>query len=64
MRKMISYKTIVLFMFVALYGCGNGHFQKKQDGIVISLTQKNENDVQTIRLQVISDDIIRVIDPK
>lgn len=61
MRKMISYKTIVLFMFVALYGCGNGHFQKKQDGIVISLTQKNENDVQTICLQVISDDIIRVI---
>ncbi len=58
---MKSLKTIVVFLFVALYGCGSDNFQKKQDGILISLAQKNKNDVKTIRLQVINDDIIRVI---
>lgn len=60
-KNMNRYKLIVLLCFVAsVVGCNAGTFKKNQDGITISLAQKQNSDVQTIRLQVINSDIIRV----
>lgn len=58
---MNRYKLIVLLYFVAsVVGCNAVTFKKNQDGITISLTQKQSTDVQTIRLQVVNANIIRV----
>ena len=58
---MNRYKLIVLFFIVAsVVGCNNSNYQKTSDGIIISLKQTSPNDVRSIRLQVVTDDIIRV----
>jgi len=48
------------FLLTILVGCNNTLFRKTADGVRISLTQTNATDVRNIRLQVITDDIIRV----
>jgi len=58
---MNRYKLIVLFFIVAsVVGCNTSNYQKTSDGIIISLKQTSPNDVRSIRLQVVTDDIIRV----
>lgn len=58
---MIRYKLVLLFCIVAsVVGCSQSTFQKKADGIHISLKKPSGMDVKTIRLQVINDDIIHV----
>jgi len=48
------------FIFATLVGCNCANYQKISNGVVISLKQAKANDVQTIRLQVINNDIIHV----
>jgi len=58
---MTRYKLIVLFSFlVSLTVYSGTTYRKNVDGIQISLNQKSTAAVKTIRLQVITDDIIRV----
>ena len=58
---MIRYKLVVLLCTVAsVVGCSQSTFQKKQDGILISIKQTSNEAVKTIRLQVINDNIIHV----
>ncbi len=52
--------VVLLLVAAALVGCNSAPYQKKTDGIIISLHQKNPLDVKTIRLQVINADIIHV----
>ena len=48
-------------LLLALFcGCNNTLYRKTDDGIRISLTQSRNTDTKSIRLQVITDDIIRV----
>jgi len=48
-------------MVASVVGCSQSTFQKKQDGILISIKQTSGEAVKTIRLQVINDDIIHVM---
>jgi alpha-D-xyloside xylohydrolase len=58
---MIRYKLVVLLSMVAsVVGCSQSTFQKKTDGILISIKQTSDEAVKTIRLQVVNDDIIHV----
>ncbi|HZK69880.1 MAG TPA: alpha-xylosidase, partial [Paludibacter sp.] len=58
---MTRYKLIVLFSFlISLSLYSSNTYQKNVDGIQISLKQKSSAAVKIIRLQVITDDIIRV----
>jgi len=58
---MFRYKLIVLFSFAAIMAnCSTPSFQKKDNGIIVSLKQKVPNSVSTVRLEVISNDIIHV----
>src|SRR5664279_2520156 len=56
-RALFLSLTILL---VLLCGCNNSLFRKTNDGIRISLTQTRNTDTKSLRLQVITDDIIRV----
>ena len=51
---------MLLLVAAELVGCSNVPYQKKTDGIIISLQQKSSLDVRCIRLQVINDNIIHV----
>jgi alpha-D-xyloside xylohydrolase len=58
---MYRYKLVVLFLIVTIaVGCNSAPYQKLDDGIIISLKQKSFLDTRTIRLQVVSNDIIHV----
>ena len=58
---MNRYKLILLFFsLISIIGVGAIPYQKTTDGILISLNQKSSDKTKTIRLQVITDDIIRV----
>jgi len=58
---MSRYKLIVLFFFFSsLIGCIANPYQKTADGIFISLKNSSPEKGQTIRLQVVTNDIIRV----
>ena len=58
---MIRYKSIVLFFtFATLVGCNCANYQKVANGVSISLKQTSSYDVQTIRLQVVNNDIIHI----
>ena len=58
---MNRYKSIVLFfIFATLVGCNCANYQKISNGVLISLKQASANDVQTIRLLVVNNDIIHV----
>ena len=58
---MNRFKSIlVLFCFISIFEIGAVPYQKLQDGIQISLKQKSPAGTKTLRLQVITDDIIRV----
>lgn len=48
------------FIFATLVGCNCANYQKISNGVVISLKQAKADDVQTIRLQVVNNDIIHV----
>lgn len=52
-------KTLPVLL-VLLCSCNNTLFRKTTDGVRISLTQTKNTDVRSLRLQVITDDIIRV----
>ncbi|HRZ97022.1 MAG TPA: DUF4968 domain-containing protein, partial [Paludibacter sp.] len=55
------YKLVVLFLVVAtLVGCSSAPYQLQADGIVVTLPQNSPNSPLKVRLQVITDDIIRV----
>ena len=54
-------KKILLLSVVALFvSCNAVAFQKKADGVVVSLKKTSPENVRSIRLQVITDDIVRV----
>lgn len=58
---MRRFKLILLFyFFLSTIGINAIPFQKTSDRILISLKQKTTESSKTIRLQVITDDIIRV----
>jgi len=58
---MKRYKLIVLIGTLAsIVGCSRLAYQKTADGILISLKHSSPEKAQTIRLQVVTDDIIRV----
>ena len=58
---MIRYKIIVLFfIFATLVGCNCANYQKLENGVLITLKQSSVNDVQTVCLQVVNNDIIHV----
>ena len=58
---MIRYKLIVLFfIFATLVGCKGANFQKIENGVLITLKQGTSEDVQTICLRVVNNDIIHV----
>lgn len=58
---MNRFKLILLFFcFLSIIGACAIPYQKTSDGILISLNQKSSDRTKTIRLQVITDDIIRV----
>lgn len=58
---MIRVRTFFFFMSVAvLIGCNGASFQKKPDGIIVSLKQTSDTDLRLMRLQVINSKIIRV----
>ena len=57
----MKYKLIfVLLAFLAITSCQPGNIQKLSDGVVIRLHKKTATDASLVRLQVITDDIIRV----
>ena len=51
---------VILFLFYTLVVFCQSSFQRKPDGILISIKQTSGFAVKTIQLQVITDDIIRV----
>ncbi len=51
---------VLSVLFAILCGCNNTLFRKTDDGVRISLTQLQNTDTKSIRLQVINDEIIRV----
>src|ERR1035437_4256966 len=60
---MIRYKLIVsllIIVFASLAGCKSVNYKKISNGIVISLKQNSPNEVKTIRLQVVNNDIIHI----
>src|ERR1035437_6671495 len=58
---MNRYKLILLFFCLnSIIGVSAIPYQKTADGILISLNQKSSDKTKTIRLQVITDYIIRV----
>jgi len=58
---MNRFKLIVLLCIVAsLVGCSRAPYQITTDGILISLKQSAPGDVRTLRLQVVTNDIIHV----
>src|SRR5665647_1128992 len=58
---MNRYKFILLLFIVAsLVGCSSSLYRMTSDGILISIKQTSPENVKTIRLQVVTDDIIRV----
>ena len=57
----MKYKLIfVLFAFLAIVSCQSGNIQKFSDGVIVRLQKKTATDASLIRLQVITDNIIRV----
>ncbi len=59
---MIRYKLVVLFLiFATLVGCNCANYQKITNGVLISLKQTSLDEVHTIRLQIVNNDIIHVI---
>jgi alpha-D-xyloside xylohydrolase len=58
---MIRYKLVMFLCMVAsVVGCSQSTFQKKSDGILLTIKQASPEAVKTIRLQVINDNIIHV----
>ncbi|HET9571155.1 MAG TPA: TIM-barrel domain-containing protein [Bacteroidales bacterium] len=57
---MKCFTLIALWLPILLSGCNNTLFRKTSDGIRITLTQRQATDTKSLRLQVITDDIIRV----
>ncbi|MCE1154595.1 MAG: DUF5110 domain-containing protein [Bacteroidales bacterium] len=53
--------VLVLLVTALLGGCSNAAFKKMPDGVVISLNPAGPERARTIRLQVITPDIIRVM---
>ena len=61
MKVVKVFKKILLLFVVALFvSCNAVAFQKKADGVVVSLKKTSPENVRSIRLQVITDDIVRV----
>lgn len=58
-------KTTQVFIFISLifsfFSCNAASYQKESDGVVIQLKDAKEGSAKKIKLQVINDDIIRVI---
>ena len=56
----ISRFTGVLLLSAMLGACGSGGYKSDKNGIVVNVDSKGENEVKKVRLQVLSDKIIRV----
>ncbi len=56
----ISRFPAVLLTALALVSCGSHGYKTDKNGIVVNVDSKGENDVRKVRLQVLSDKIIRV----
>lgn len=53
-------RSLLSLLLVLLCACNNTLFRKTTDGVRISLTQTMETETKSLRLQVITDNIIRV----
>lgn len=53
-------RSLLSVLLVLLCACNNTLFRKTTDGVRISLTQTKETETKSLRLQVITDNIIRV----
>lgn len=56
----ISRFPAVLLTALALVSCGSNGYKTEKNGIVVNVDSKGDNDVRKVRLQVLSDKIIRV----
>jgi alpha-D-xyloside xylohydrolase len=55
-----AYLIALAVLLFPLFGCNSTLLRKTDDGIRISLTQTRSTDTKSLRIQVITDDIIRV----
>jgi alpha-D-xyloside xylohydrolase len=57
----MKYSIFAVIISATLFtGCQNSLYEKRSDGIIVTLPAKENNAAKTIRLQVINDDVIRV----
>ncbi|MDE5793233.1 MAG: DUF5110 domain-containing protein [Muribaculaceae bacterium] len=56
----ISYLSGILLVAAVLGSCGSRHYQKESGGIIVNVSNPDENAVHKVRLQVFGDKIIRV----
>ncbi len=57
----IKYFVASLLIIASLISCNKSTYQIKDNGVVIQLDQKNSSDASLVKLEVVSDDIIRVV---
>ncbi len=57
----IKYFVASLLIITSLMSCNKSTYQIKDKGVVIQLDQKNSSDASLVKLEVVSDDIIRVV---
>ncbi|NDV60463.1 TIM-barrel domain-containing protein [Bacteroides sp. 519] len=57
--KNLKYSLWMLACF-SLFSCSEQSYEKTQNGIIISLQQKQSADTKKVRLQVVNDNVIRV----
>ncbi len=56
-----KWQSFFILSAVLLSGCASYTFEKQNDGVVIKLAKHKVTDVNTVKIQVCSDNIIRVI---
>ena len=61
MSKKYSFFLLVLFPAAVLSGCAASSFERQSDGIVVHLQKSGDTDPALMKLQVCTDDIIRVV---
>lgn len=62
---MINQKRFIAFcaglgMLAMLTSCSQPDYKKLDNGVIVSLTQQNKNEASLVKLEVVSDEIIRV----
>jgi alpha-D-xyloside xylohydrolase len=61
MKKVTALAIMMISLLAILFqSCGNGSYNRTDDGVLIRLNDRSDHPAQAIRLQVISEKIIRV----